>query len=317
MVEINSLTPDHKETIITIILAKCKKINLEHPELFDVKLVKTFLDNNLNEILSNRSGYGLFQKGKLVSFLLGYSSIPNLKGKERGAYIPIWGHYCSEENKKHFLQLYQKIAGDWLKNKVYTQLLTYFPNNKILEEQLYNLGFGLLVIDAFRSMNKISCKPLDKQFTVRSMISDDLEKIKNVDDNFHSYMNASPTFLHHNSRVQALSLTDFVDETNQTIVIETKGNIVAAIRGVFGSSNLDLLSYPKNVGINYAFTDLAYRGFGLGTHLLNEILKWGETKQASLCTVDFESANLLANRFWLTHFKPISFSAMRKIDNRL
>ncbi len=112
-------------------------------------------------------------------------------------------------------------------------------------------------------------------------------------------------------------MIDFISDTNQTFVVEFEDKIVAATRGVIDSSNLDLLNHPKTIAINFAFTYPKLRGLGLGSHLVNEVLKSGQTHQCTRCTVDFESANLLANRFWLSHFTPIAYSAIRKIDNRL
>ena len=317
MTEIKSLTVEQIPSIIELISDKCMRADSIYACLFDNISIESFLKSKLRNFFTNNIGYGVFQDNKLVSFLLGYSNITQLKGNESGSYIPFWGHYIANKEEKHFLHLYQKLTQDWADNSVFNHIITYLPNNQNLQEQLYNLGFGLLVIDAIRAMALITLKPIKSEFHLRSITSDDQSEINELESNFCSYLRSSPTFLYSTEEESKSQMNEFISDIAQTFVIEYQGKIIAAIRGILGSSNLQILSHPKLISINFAFTDPKYRGEGLGTHLLKEILKWGLSKNAIRCTVDFESANILANRFWLRYFTPIAFSAIRKIDNRL
>jgi len=317
MIEIKPLTPHHISDIIPLVLAKCKKANTIFPNLFNQTIINTSLISKLNDVLLNNSGYGAFQKDKLVAFLLGYSRIPKLKGQERGSYVPVWGHYINDLDDKTFYRLYHSLAQDWVKESVHNHIISYFPNNPSFQEQLYTLGFGLLVIDAIRSMELISAKSLQSKFIIRYMTPEDYQEMQQIEADFCSYMRSSPTFLHSFPSEPFPPQKEYISDKCQTFVVEHQSKIIAAIRGVLGNSNFDLLSHPQNIAINYAYTNLEFRGFGLGTHLINEVLKWGSSHQTTRCTVDFESANIIALRFWLSHFAPIAYSAIRKIDNRL
>jgi len=317
MSEISPLTIDHLSEIIQLTLTKLHQSNLVSPELVDYDFIKKSLANKLTKILSDHSGFGAFHNGLLKTYLLGFSDIPTLKGKERGSYIPPWGHYISNNDFHTFFKLYSQLAKDWLKTDNFTHIITYLPSNTLLQENLYILGFGLLVIDAFRSLAPIPSPPLELKFLLRSMTSDDFQIFNQIEQDFCSYMQSSPTFLYTSPSNCKSPLSEFIADDRCTFVVEYQGTLVAAIRGVLGTSNFDLLSQPRSIGINYAYTDPKFRGFGLGTHLVNEVLKYGQDNQASYCTVDFESANLLANRFWLKYFTPIGYSSIRKIDNRL
>lgn len=317
MYEQKPLTINHKSEIISLFKLKFKQAKTTLPNLFDDLLVDEFLNQKLDHLLINNTGFGIFHNNKLVSYLIGYSNIDSLKGKEKGVYIPIWGHFSNQEDKNHFYQLYLNLAQEWADNKIYNQILTYFPSFKLFQEQLYTLGFGLLVIDAIRPMDLIPNKDLQTSFLIRNLSPNEFADINKLDGDFSSYMHKSPTFLHVSPDLESSTYSDFMNERNQTFVVEYEGKIVAAMRGVLNSSNFDFLDTNKTIAINFAFTYHEFRGRGLGTHLLNAILDWGQKNKATRCTVDFESANLIANRFWLNHFSPIGYSAIRKIDNRI
>ncbi|HUT82480.1 MAG TPA: GNAT family N-acetyltransferase [Candidatus Bathyarchaeia archaeon] len=317
MPEPHILLQKHIPEIIQLTLGKWNQANLLSSELFDQTYIESFLADVLTDILTNHPGYGFSQNGKLISYLIGYSGIPSLKGKELGSYIPLWGHYISKNDFDTFFTLYSMLAKDWLKSDVFTHIITCLPCYSLLQENLYILGFGLLVIDAIRSLKPISIPPLKSKFLLRSMTSDDFQVFNQIEQDFCSYMQSSPTFLYTPPSDCESPLSEFIADGRRTFVVEYQGTLVAAIRGILGKSNFDLLNQPRSIGINYAYTDPKFRGFGLGTHLVNEVLKYGQDNQASYCTVDFESANLLAKRFWLAYFTPIGYSSIRKIDNRL
>ncbi len=317
MIKLKALTSNHISDIVHLILNKCKQANLIFPNLFDQIPIETKLSSMLDDFFVKNSGYGAFRKNELVSFLLGFSGIPHLKGQEQGIYIPLWGHYQSNIDDQQFFLLYRTLAQEIVNDGVFNHIITYLPNNPLLQEQLFTLGFGLLVIDAIRPMELISTKPLQSKFVVRSMTSDDHNDVNQLEIDLSSNLQTSPTFLHSSLSGQSSPLSDFISDKNQTFVVEFEDKIVAATRCVLGSSNLDLLDHSQTIAINFANTYPEFRGMGLGTHLVNEVLKWGQTHQSTRCTVDFESANLIATRFWLSLFTPIGFSAIRKMDNRL
>ena len=60
-----------------------------------------------------------------------------------------------------------------------------------------------------------------------------------------------------------------------------------------------------------------YKGLGIGKHMLYNVLKWGKDSNYKRCTIDFESANYEARRFWNKHFETVCVSLIRYIDDRL
>jgi GNAT superfamily N-acetyltransferase len=77
-----------------------------------------------------------------------------------------------------------------------------------------------------------------------------------------------------------------------------------------------LLSDTKTVNISGAFTIEAARGRGVAALLLDHALAWARARGCERCSVDFETMNTLAARFWMRWFEPVSFSLVRSLDER-
>jgi GNAT superfamily N-acetyltransferase len=73
----------------------------------------------------------------------------------------------------------------------------------------------------------------------------------------------------------------------------------------------------KTTSIYAAFTNEKVRMEGIATALLDHALKSAHALGYERCAVSFEPMNLLGTRFWLKHFKPVSFSVIRHIDARM
>ena len=65
--------------------------------------------------------------------------------------------------------------------------------------------------------------------------------------------------------------------------------------------------------ITGAFTRADRRGQGVAAALLNAALAWAAGEGYVRCAVDFESANLLASRFWPRHFEVVGITLGRRL----
>ncbi len=59
------------------------------------------------------------------------------------------------------------------------------------------------------------------------------------------------------------------------------------------------------------------RNAGVATAVLDHALKSARESGYERCAVSFEPMNLLGTRFWLKYFKPVCFSVVRYIDERV
>jgi GNAT superfamily N-acetyltransferase len=82
-------------------------------------------------------------------------------------------------------------------------------------------------------------------------------------------------------------------------------------------SGCDIVQDSGTIGINFAYTNREMQGLGIASQLLKEFMKWGTGNNMKRCSVDFESQNKEGSKFWLRYFKPICYSVIRKIDDRI
>jgi GNAT superfamily N-acetyltransferase len=73
----------------------------------------------------------------------------------------------------------------------------------------------------------------------------------------------------------------------------------------------------KTTSIYAAFTKEKARNAGVATAVLDHALKSARESGYERCAVSFEPMNLLGTRFWLKYFKPVCFSVVRYIDERV
>jgi predicted GNAT family acetyltransferase len=73
----------------------------------------------------------------------------------------------------------------------------------------------------------------------------------------------------------------------------------------------------KTTSIYAAFTKERVRGEGIATVLLDHALMSARATGYERCAVPFEPMNLIGTRFWLKYFKPVCYSVLRHIDDRI
>ena len=73
---------------------------------------------------------------------------------------------------------------------------------------------------------------------------------------------------------------------------------------------------PTTASILGAFTEPRVRGTGIGTALLDRALAWARASGHKRCAVDFEPQNISGTRFLLSHFQPVCYSLVRRVDER-
>jgi len=275
----------------------------------------------LERILETHPGVVAISDSKLAGYLTGFTTIPNFKGISMGVYVPEWAHSAENEPGKVFQPLYNTISRHWVSDGCFTHAVTFFASDTTLRDLLYWSGFGLLVVDAIRTINQddlINDVELSSEIVIRNANEDDLGELTRLDNELVSYLSRSPTFLFTEKSEKTETANAFLGENSISIVAERDHRVLACIRGRSQKEDACAIVQDASVmGIDFAYTDPSVRGTGIGRRILREILEWGESKQKTGCAVDFESANILGRAFWLRHFESICFSAIRYVDPRV
>jgi GNAT superfamily N-acetyltransferase len=69
----------------------------------------------------------------------------------------------------------------------------------------------------------------------------------------------------------------------------------------------------RTASISGAFVRPEHRRAGVADALLDAAVSWARDGGYERLAVDFETANLLATRFWTRHFRPVTYSLCRRL----
>jgi GNAT superfamily N-acetyltransferase len=295
----------------------------------------------LEELAGAGPGVVAFSGGALAGYLAGFAGIPRFKGISAGVYVPEWGHAIAADLDPAavFRSTYEALVPAWVEAGYFTQAITFFVPDNRLREWLYWNGFGLLVVDAMRSIEPEAGqaafgKPAESlsatlrglsyrsqsgvpgagsAITIRSAAEEDLAELARLDEELRRYLLHGPTYLFKEPDEGGSLLGD----DRISMVAEQDGRLVACIRGtLLKIDSCTVVQDEQVMGIDFAYAEPGVRGSGVGTRILHELLAWGQAQHKTACAVDFESANRLGTSFWLRHFQPVCYSAIRYVDPR-
>lgn len=272
----------------------------------------------LNDLIRKSPGVVALGNDKLIGFLIG-QLIPSWRGR-RSIYVSEWAHsVVGEERRKIFQQMYAHLSSKWIANGCFTHLFTILAHDQEIIDSLFWLGFGMVAVDAMRDFRNVEEDRSSVDVEIRRAGLDDLELVTSLSEENQRYMAGSPIYL-------ALAKKEgkeyhekwLSNPLNALWLASYKGEVVSCM-GI-GPSSEDaayIISDEKTASIGRAYTKEHLRGKGIGTALLNQSLNWARSKGYERCAVDFEPENVLASSFWLKHFRPICFSVIRQIDQRI
>ena len=143
----------------------------------------------------------------------------------------------------------------------------------------------------------------------------DLPAVLPLDRGLRRHLLDAPTFLVLPRPQDADALAArLADPDVATFVAEVGGAAVAVLRiGPPADDVAFLVRDPGTASINLAFTRAEHRGSGVAAALLGAAEAWARERGAVRLGVDFESANVLAARFWTHWFTPVVASYLRRL----
>lgn len=260
--------------------------------------------------------------GRLLGYMVGFSQVPHLKGSSLGAYVPEWGHAVAsgEDKERLYYDLYSAIADKWVADKCLTHLITFYAHDTVLKSLLFDLSFGLLVIDALAPLNTPGTRK-KASLVVREATDQDLPVIRWLDHALEDHLSTTPVFLHvgPNEATDDDLREEYLGSGVKTFLAEEGDppEVVGGIRAMLHKGpGCASLQGEGTLGINFAFTQPSVREKGVAGELLGHLMAWGREHQMRRCAVDFESQNLSAKKFWMKVFDPICYSCIRKVDER-
>ena len=310
------LREEHLEEAALLVSNRYKRLCEQEPHLpqryADVTYILPLLRNILN---ASGSGVATFQGDRLVGFLTGWK-IPSFRGK-RSIYSAEWANAADLEDSAHiYEEMYSHLAATWVADKYVAHYISLFPNDVDALRAWNWMGFGMISVDALRGLDPIQGD--DTNATIRRAGLQDIEQVMELHEDLWKYMKGTPIFLLTDKRDRSYYEEWLRNPDKVVWLAYWKEEPVAFMRlGPADNDVCTIIVDEKTTSIYAAFTKEKVRQEGVATALLDHALKSARASGYERCAVPFEPMNLLGTHFWLKYFRPVCYSVVRYLDDRL
>jgi GNAT superfamily N-acetyltransferase len=135
-----------------------------------------------------------------------------------------------------------------------------------------------------------------------------------LEQGLRDHLAASPTFLRYPDLERDELAAVLADPAVATLLAVDEQRPLAFLRiGPHSTDASTIIRDPGTASITRALTRADRRGEGVASALLDAALDWARANGYVRIAVDWESANLLANRFWPRHFNVVGITLGRRL----
>ena len=314
--EIVSMRSGHAADAAKLVVAEYHRLRAQVPALparyEDANVIVPMIE----QAISRAPAVAAISGSELVGFLSGFL-VKALWGK-RGIFCPEWANAAvSGQARELYEKMYAHLAREWIANGCFTHAIGMLASARDAIDALHWLGFGYVSGDAVRDLGHVRGHVSGEE--VRLAEQDDLDDVLVLAEALGRYMAAPPTFLAFARPPDRDAYAEWIADPDRCILLACLGGeAVGYMRfGPASSDACDIIVDPGTCSNTGAFVFEEARGCGLGAALLRCGLEWAREHGYERCAVDFESANVLASRFWTRHFRPVVYGLARRIDERI
>jgi GNAT superfamily N-acetyltransferase len=311
-VKIASLRESHLPDAAALVSARYGTLRAQGPPLPARYENADVILDLLHDLSSDMPGVVALRRGQLVGFLTGMV-LPEFQGK-RAIYSPEWANGARlEESRRIYEAMYAHVAASWAADGCGTHVVTNLANDWEAVNGWHWLGFGLLGADAVRDLSPIASA--GQEVDIRRASVDDVKWVVPLVEALRLHLASAPVFWPSEPRHDYRGWLGSPE--NVLWLAFADGEAVGGM-GVTPANPqaCTIIRDPGTCSIVSAYVREEARGRGIATALLDRALRWAREQGYERCGVDFESANVLAARFWLRWFEPACFTVMRHIDER-
>lgn len=318
MITLYPLEEKHLEDAAGLFVSGFKSLREKVPALPDKYLNCEAIIPRLKTQLERSEGVAAFNGASMAGYMIGMR-IPRFFGSGDGIYCPEWGHSTIEpDSAEIYSRMYAGLSPYWVADNCFTHAITFLAHRKNDMSRFYWLGFGLLTIDAIRLLEP-SAYASPPGVKISRAEPGDVEAVVHLERGLQRHLADTPIFLACDEPPNPESLSVELAQGDKKIWLAWSNNVpVAFIQSepsTFGAAQI--VESPDKVAITGAYTLPEYRGQGIGAALLNTLLADAAKNGAQRCSVDFETANAPARTFWLKHFSPVCYSAIRRLNENI
>jgi GNAT superfamily N-acetyltransferase len=260
-------------------------------------------------------GVAVVQHDHLLAYMVTGLQFP-WKGQQ-AALVPEYCHSAVASQKRElYQQMYMQLSQEWVNNHIHLQMIGYFAHDTILQETIYQLGFGAILAERLRD-----CSALTERHDVAIGEEQDVSKLINIQIEHNRYYSKAPIFILKPTEPGEVlpELEAHVRQGDVFFVYYEQQEPCAYM--IVGNSTIDgegfLLQRTNTAQIKSAYARPDVRGKGIGTALLQHAIQWSRHQGYERVFVEHETANLSGGTFWRKYFTPYVYFSMRYIDNSI
>jgi ribosomal protein S18 acetylase RimI-like enzyme len=252
--------------------------------------------------------------GNRLAGYLGWYEIDNFRrASHRAAYVPEWGFYAQPGREAQVVRaLYRSASELWSTQGCSEHAITLLAGDNASRDAWFWSGFGLLVIDAVRSLDPIGA-PIVPGYAVRRAEQADIPLLVEIEAEHDLHYTRPPVFMAAPKPDDAGAFERFLAVADNSAWLASREDEVAGYLRVEGSGfgAADVVQGENGAAVTGEYVRPAHRGMGLAPALLDAALAYYRGLGKVRLTVDFESTNPEAAAFWPRYFTPACYSLLR------
>lgn len=258
------------------------------------------------------------ESGRLIGFLCGTDPFERAFGatRARGVFSPMHANAAQRQGRAEiYAHLLPAAQEKWARAGASSHALCLYAHDEETQRLLFSYGFGLRCMDAIRLTEEdFPLQAPPPGFQLRELKGEERELSYPLHLLLDEHMAKSPTFIRRASPSREEFLRG-LQESGDRCFAALSGNRAAALfRISLGGGETLVSDMPKTCHILHTCCLPEYRGTGLSRSLLGLILHTLRGEGIERLSVDFESINPAASRFWQKYFAAYTHSVTRRID---
>jgi GNAT superfamily N-acetyltransferase len=262
-------------------------------------------------------GVAVVEDNQLLAYMVTGFQFP-WKGQQ-AVLVPEYCHSAIEEQKRELYQrMYMRLSQQWVDHHIHLQMIGHFAHDMILQETLYQLGFGAILAERLRDCSAIS---LNQPSGMIIQEEKDVNRLLNIQIEHNDYYSKAPVFiLKSTSPHKVLDELEAHARQGDVFFVYYEQDEPCAYM-IVGNSTIDgegfLLQNTNTAQIKSAYARPGIRSRGIGKALLQRAIAWSQAHGYERIFVEHETANFSGSIFWQKYFSPYIYFSMRYIDNTI
>jgi ribosomal protein S18 acetylase RimI-like enzyme len=264
-------------------------------------------------------GVVAMREGQMIAYLIG---VTKTETWGRSGYVHLSGYGLAENASQEIMQdLYALLGEQWNQKGCFNHYIYISVADSELIEAFFNLGFGKARIDALLDLQTLHMPQIStpKDMIIRRVTTEDGHYLAGLADTIWKHQTKAPRWhpmTPEEANAQPQGWAEIAETPSDMAYLAFEGgNVIGSLAFYVEAENdSNLLTPPQCRYMTAAATKEDVRGRGIGSaltwHGLNQIREHGD----KFCLTNWQSANLLAARFWPRFgFQPVAYRLARLI----